>query len=569
MVVALCWLGTAAASPARLVEAAGLDLTLLHVNDMHARYEQTNALSGSCSDKDAQAGHCYGGQARVATIVKQARAADPNVLVLNAGDMYQGTVYYSVFKSSISAEFINIMKYDAITLGNHEFDDKTVGLVPFIEQLKVPLVVANADFSQQPELNKLNIKKSVVVEKGGVKIGIIGYLTPETAFLSSPENVVFLDEVEALKAEAAALKAQGVNIIIGLGHSGYDKDKVIARKVPDIDIVVGGHSHSFLFGKSATDAPPDSDVPVGLYPTWIEQASGRKVPVVQAYAFTKYMGSLKLKFDANGELTNLEGGPILLNKDVEEDKDTLAEVLKWKSQLDEKVLQPIGRTTVLLDGSSCRRQECNLGNLIADAFVYSASTPHVSIRGKLLFVLLCCSHLMTFMTLMMTSRDPLTFMTPQRAVNVRSEKGWTDAAIALVNGGSIRESIDASSVGGTITLKDVMEVMPFDNLEVLLRIRGTVLLQALEHGVSEYVPGQAWKGAFLQLSGSSSRGVRREPAGRATGGERGGALRELHHPVVRRPGPKRALRRDRERLPRRRRRRLQHAGEQRGRIEAG
>ncbi|XP_052132686.1 protein 5NUC [Frankliniella occidentalis] len=426
---------------------------------MHARYEQTNALSGSCSDKDAQAGHCYGGQARVATIVKQARAADPNVLVLNAGDMYQGTVYYSVFKSSISAEFINIMKYDAITLGNHEFDDKTVGLVPFIEQLKVPLVVANADFSQQPELNKLNIKKSVVVEKGGVKIGIIGYLTPETAFLSSPENVVFLDEVEALKAEAAALKAQGVNIIIGLGHSGYDKDKVIARKVPDIDIVVGGHSHSFLFGKSATDAPPDSDVPVGLYPTWIEQASGRKVPVVQAYAFTKYMGSLKLKFDANGELTNLEGGPILLNKDVEEDKDTLAEVLKWKSQLDEKVLQPIGRTTVLLDGSSCRRQECNLGNLIADAFVYS------------------------------------------RAVNVRSEKGWTDAAIALVNGGSIRESIDASSVGGTITLKDVMEVMPFDNLEVLLRIRGTVLLQALEHGVSEYVPGQAWKGAFLQLSG--------------------------------------------------------------------
>ncbi len=83
------------------------------------------------------------------------------------------------------------MQYDAITLGNHEFDDKSVGLVPFVKALEVPLVVANLDFSNQPDLAELKIKKSTVVERGGVKIGIIGYLTPETAFLSSPENVVF------------------------------------------------------------------------------------------------------------------------------------------------------------------------------------------------------------------------------------------------------------------------------------------------------------------------------------------------------------------------------------------
>ncbi|XP_034235169.1 snake venom 5'-nucleotidase-like isoform X2 [Thrips palmi] len=448
------------ALPAKVVQAPaeGLELTLLHVNDVHARYEQTNKLSGTCSDSDAKANNCYGGQARMATVIKQARKDDANVLVLNAGDTYQGTVYFSIFKADISAKFVNLLQFDAVTLGNHEFDDHVKGLVPFVEQVTVPLVVANLDYSQEPTLAALEtsgkLKKSVVLERGGYKIGIIGYLTPETKFLASPDNVQFVDEVEAITKEAAELKKQGVNIIIGLGHSGYQRDQEIAKQVPDIDVVVGGHSHSFLY----TGTPPDNDVPVGLYPTWITQDSGRRVPVVQAYAFTKYMGKLKLKFDAEGELQDLQGGPILLNKDVEEDPDTLTEVLKWKAELNDKVLQPIGRTAVLLDGS-CRAHECNLGNLIADSFVYGA------------------------------------------AEFQRPATGWTDAPIALVNGGSIRTSIDASTNNGQITLKDIMEVMPFDNLQVKLKLRGKVLMQALEHSVSEYVPGQAWKGAFLQFSG--------------------------------------------------------------------
>lgn len=227
-------------------------------------------------------------------------------------------MYFSVFKANISAVFVNLLKFDAVTLGNHEFDDHVQGLVPFIEQVQVPLVVANLDYSREPTLASLEkagkISKSVVVVRGGYKIGIIGYLTPETAFLASPDNVIFQDEVEALNKEAAELKKQGVEIIIGLGHSGYQRDQEIAKQVADIDLVVGGHSHSFLYdGKQ-----PDSDVPVGMYPTWITQASGKKVPVVQAYAFTKYMGKLKIKFSADGHLETLTGGPILLNKDVAE-----------------------------------------------------------------------------------------------------------------------------------------------------------------------------------------------------------------------------------------------------------
>lgn len=100
-------------------------------------------------------------------------------------------MYYSLFKWNISADFVNRLHFDAITLGNHEFDDHVQGLVPFVERINDNLVLANADFSKEPTLAALNIKKSIVFEKGGFKIGVIGYLTPDTVFLASTDNVTF------------------------------------------------------------------------------------------------------------------------------------------------------------------------------------------------------------------------------------------------------------------------------------------------------------------------------------------------------------------------------------------
>ena len=111
-------------------------------------------------------------------------------------------------------------------------------------------------------------------------------------------SVKFLDEITSINAEAQRLNDNGVNIIIAVGHSGFKKDKEIAKHVPLVDVVIGGHSNTFLY----TGTPPSNEVPVGPYPTIVVQSSGKKVPVVQAYAYTKYLGHLNLKFDENGKL---------------------------------------------------------------------------------------------------------------------------------------------------------------------------------------------------------------------------------------------------------------------------
>ena len=120
------------------------------------------------------------------------------------------------------------------------------------------------------------------------------------------------DEIESVNKEAKKLKAEGVKIIIALGHSGFTIDQKIAREVPDIDVVVGGHSNTFLFTGSDY---PSIEKPVGPYPTIVKQPNGKKVPVVQAYAYSKYLGYLNLTFNNNGDLISYEGKPILLSQD--------------------------------------------------------------------------------------------------------------------------------------------------------------------------------------------------------------------------------------------------------------
>ena len=125
------------------------------------------------------------------------------------------------------------------------------------------------------------------------------------------------DEIESVNKEAKKLKAEGVKIIIALGHSGFTIDQKIAREVPDIDVVVGGHSNTFLFTGSDY---PSIEKPVGPYPTIVKQPNGKKVPVVQAYAYSKYLGYLNLTFNNNGDLISYEGKPILLSQDKPQGK---------------------------------------------------------------------------------------------------------------------------------------------------------------------------------------------------------------------------------------------------------
>ena len=220
--------------------------------------------------------------------MKDIKKTTPNVLWLNAGDFYQGTIWYTQFKWKAVSLFNNLLNFDAMTLGNHEFDDKIAGLLPFLQNQSCPIVVSNINTSLVPSMTNLTMS-SLKIKMDDKIIGIVGYITPDTKHIANPEDVIFIDEVEALKPEVSKLHDEGVDIIMALGHSGYVKDQEVAAKVPHLDVVIGAHSHSFLFTPTSSVDNPSINPIRGPYPTIIDNPAGHKTLVLQAYAFTKVL----------------------------------------------------------------------------------------------------------------------------------------------------------------------------------------------------------------------------------------------------------------------------------------
>ncbi|XP_063243476.1 apyrase isoform X3 [Bacillus rossius redtenbacheri] len=286
------------------------ELSIVHWNDFHARFEETSWSSGACPE--GREDSCVGGIARVRTEVLRLLAERPeNSVLLNAGDVFQGTLWYTLFRWNVTARFMNMLPHDALVLGNHEFDHGIEGVVPFMKNVNFPVVVCNIDDSDEPTFQGL-YNKSIVIERAGRKIGIVGFILSTTNEIAATGRLRFLDEAEAVGAEVEELKARGVDVVIALSHAGYDIDQQVARKVPDLDVIVGGHSHSLLF----TGTPPGGDVSRGPYPTVVEHDDGRKVLVVQAGAYTKYLGHLVVNFSSAGEPVSWAGNPILMNTSI-------------------------------------------------------------------------------------------------------------------------------------------------------------------------------------------------------------------------------------------------------------
>lgn len=240
--------------------------------------------------------------------------------------------------------------------------------------LKSPIVVANLDDKDEPTLQGL-YKKSIVVEKSGRKIGIIGVIIASTQNTSITEKLILLDEIESVKKEADRLKQEeNVDIIVVLSHCGLVIDREMAAKGgSNIDVIVGGHSHTFLYNGTEMPGP---DAAADSYPILVEHSDGHKVLIVQASAYAKYVGDLTVYFDSKGELQVWEGNPIFLDNSIEEDPEIVREMIPWKEQVDRVALRDIGLVKTTLDRSECAFRECNFGNFVTDAFVdYFVSHP--------------------------------------------------------------------------------------------------------------------------------------------------------------------------------------------------
>ena len=200
------------------IAAAEYQLTILHTNDFHSRFEPVSKYDSGCDAEANVQGKCFGGSARLVTAIADARARSNNSILVDGGDQFQGSLFYTYYKGMVAAEMMNKMGYDAMTVGNHEFDDGPEVLRGFMDAVGFPVLMSNADYSGEQMLAG-KLLKSTVIERGGEKIGLIGLTPQDTDELASPgPNITFSEPVAAVQGEVDRLTGMGVNKIIVLSH---------------------------------------------------------------------------------------------------------------------------------------------------------------------------------------------------------------------------------------------------------------------------------------------------------------------------------------------------------------
>lgn len=397
----------------------GLELVILHVNDTHAHVAGIDPRGNAAF---SEAGS-RGGYGRIAAAIRQARAAGDNVLALDAGDQFQGTLYYSVNKWPLLADMDRHLPYDAMTLGNHEFDEGCRELSRFLEALPFPVVAANLAPEKGCPLLRSKVVPHVIREIRGHRVGIVGLANDESSLAAACPQTRFLDPAAALRDAVQELERQGVRHIVALTHLGLPADRRLARSVDGVDVIVGGHTHSYL-GPGSEEGP---------YPVVERSPSGRPVLVVTAKRATQYLGELRITFDEEGIPLAWSGGPRELMPGDAGTPAISALVGRYTATLETLRKEVVGSRYMegVPDGmDACREGEC-LGGMVTTDAMLARARPY-------------------------------------------------GAVIALCNGGAIRAALPR----GRITRGDLLTMHPFGNMMVLREYSGGQILQALEHGVA-------------------------------------------------------------------------------------
>ncbi|WP_253944772.1 5'-nucleotidase C-terminal domain-containing protein [Paenibacillus sp. NEAU-GSW1] len=338
MSLAAASIGTAAAA-GDSAQPAGKHITLLHTNDMHARAaENTNGEMGF---------------AKLSGIIDSYRTANPNTLLLDAGDAVHGTTFATLVKGESVVQVMNKMGYDVAVPGNHEYNYGYERLLELEAKMNYPLLSANTRVTKN---NSLLYKPYVIKEVDGVKIGIFGLTTPETAYKTHPKNVeglTFTDPAKEAQTIVDELEDQ-TDIIVALGHIGQDESSddtsfKILKAVSGIDVFVDGHSHTVLEeGKVADNG----------------------TLLVSAGEYTKYLGVVDLWFD-KGKVVKKQATLIDQKEaaDIKPNADIAALVADIQKSQETLLSQEVGTAAVKLEGTRelVRASETNLGNLVADA----------------------------------------------------------------------------------------------------------------------------------------------------------------------------------------------------------
>jgi 5'-nucleotidase len=428
-------LGALLAAPALRPAAAqaARRIRIIHTNDFHSRHEPVvRATGAACRANET----CLGGSARLAGGVAAARAeaaaAGRAVVAVDAGDQFMGSLFYTQHRGAAELAIMRAWGCEAMTLGNHEFDNGPETLARFATAAPFPILGANIDARSEPLLAG-RIRPWFEAVRDGGRIAFIGVTTPETPQLSSPgRNLRFTDPAEAATRAIAEIRASGPATIVLLSHMGLAADRRIAEQVAGIDAILGGHSHTLLA------AEPDAD---GPSPTLVD-GRDRTVRILQTGAYGRFLGRLDLDLAVDGRIAAQGGSTIPMGAGIAEDARVAALVADLARPLEETRRRPVGRLPMALSNAECRRGECALGNLVAEAML--AAVP--------------------------------------------------GAEVAITNGGGLRAGLP----DGQVTIGDVLTVLPFGNTVAVMGLRGADMLAAIEHGLSQ---GAGTAGRFPQVAG--------------------------------------------------------------------
>ncbi len=445
-----------------------LRLVILHHNDGESQLVQA---SGDLPN--------FGGVARFASLVHQLRSEaleqGAAVITLSSGDNVLSGPELSASLTEdapfYDAIALNLIGYDALTIGNHEFDLGPDLVARLVEEVgNAPFISANLDMSGEPALQALVdrglIAPSVVVTKEGRRIGIVGATTPDLPFISSLRNVTVNTMVtEVLQAEIDRLTSEGIDIIILSTHlQSLDNEIELARELTGVDAIVAGGSNALLADETTLLLPGDGD-PYNAYPITATLADGSPVVVVTTPGDYTYLGRLVLNLDSDGNVTAVGDGSGLVRVAGDGHPDAVALDPQVQAQVTEPVIAALDKLAATavginadpLDGRrspGVRTMETNLGDLVADAVLWNARS-------------------------------------------LASGFGSPLPDVGFVSGGGIRN--DSVFPPGPVTELDTFDIVPFnDILTVVEDVSPAQLKVLLENAVSQ-VEDSA--GRFAQVAG--------------------------------------------------------------------
>jgi 5'-nucleotidase len=458
-------------------------MTLLHNNDGESDLIQV-----------AEGLEDFGGADRFKTVVDslkweaihgprtpQIRGGKRLYLMVSSGDNFLAGPEFNAslakgvpFYDTIAMDLIG---YDAVAIGNHDFDFGPDVLADFIEGYYVyppTYLSANLIYSGEPRLQQLfeqeRIAKSTIVKKRGELIGIIGATTPNLSFISSPRNVeVMSDIAAAVQAEVAVLEDLGVNKIVLISHlQDIDGDLLLAQQLRGVDVMVAGGGDELLANPGDLLIP--GDAAYGPYPLFATDSEGTVIPVVTTSGSYGYVGRLVVGFDKQGKVLEIgqNSGPVRVaggnNPDAVQPDPTIESLVTFPvaTYLSDQATNVIAQSEVDLNGlrSDVRSKETNEGNLIADALRWQAEQ-----------------------------------FAPAFGLPVPD--------VALQNGGGIRN--DSIIAAGPITELDTFSMVPFPNFVTIVSVPRAQFKEILENAVSRTQPGDipGGTGRFAQVSGFS------------------------------------------------------------------